>query len=128
MPRRKDDIMKISEALSRLDSYLGESVEASEKLIWLDRIEGIIYEEIILTHEDEIPRPPSCFEGERELICSGPYSDLYIFYMAMQRDMQMRDNVSYANNMAAFASSYSAFADHYNRRHMPKKEATKISL
>ena len=128
MPLRKDDDMKISEALSKLDAYLSESVESDEKLSWLDRIEGIIYNEIILTHEDPIPKPSSCFEGERELIAEEPYSDLYIFYMAMQRDMQMRDNVSYANNMAAFATAYSAYADHYNRRHMPKKEATKITL
>ena len=120
--------MKTSEALSKLDSYVSETVDTDEKLSWLDRIEGIIYEELVLTHENAFPKPPSCFEGERELICEEPYCDLYVFYMAMQHDMQMRDSVSYANNAQAFASAYTAFADHYNRRHLPKKFVSKISL
>ena len=120
--------MKISEALTKLDAYVSEAVDTDEALSWLDRIEGIIYEEIILTHTDGFPKPPPCSEGDRELICVEPYSDLYVFYMAMQRDMQMRDSVSYASNAQAFAASYSAFADNYNRRHMPKKTALKISL
>ena len=120
--------MKISEAVSRLDAYVSEAVDTDEKLFWLDRIEGIIYEELVMTHEDEIPRPPSCSEGDRDLICDEPYTDLYIYYMAMQRDMNMRDSVSYANNAAAFSAAYTAFADYYNRRHLPKKAAVKIGL
>ena len=120
--------MKISEALTKLDAYVSETVDTDEKLAWLDRIEGIIYEELILTHEDAVSKPPSCFDGERELLCGEPYCDLYIFYMAMQRDMQMRDSVSYANNAQAFAMAYSAFADHYNRRHLPKRISSKIRL
>ena len=120
--------MKISEALTKLDSYVSEAVDTDEKLAWLDRIEGIIYEELVLTHEDACEKPPTCFGEDRELLGGEPYSDLYVFYMAMQRDMQMRDNISYANNAQAFASVYSAFADNYNRRHMPKKIASKISL
>ncbi len=120
--------MKVSEAISGLDAYVSETVDTDEKLAWLDRIEGIIYEELVRSHEDEVEKPASCSEGERELLADEPYSDLYIYYMAMQRDMQMRDSVSYANNAAAFAASYSAFADHYNRRHMPKKISAKISL
>ena len=120
--------MKISEALTKLDAYVSETVETDEKLSWLDRIEGIIYEELVLTHADGFPKPPPCADGDRELICAEPYSDLYVFYMAMQRDMQMRDSVSYANNAQAFDAAYYAFADNYNRRHMPNKMASKISL
>lgn len=120
--------MKISEALTKLDSYVSETVDTDEKLSWLDRIEGIIYEELVKTHEDDFPKPPSCFDGERELICNEPYCDLYIYYMAMQRDMQMRDSVSYVNNAQSFNAAYCAYADYYNRRHMPKKMAIKISL
>ena len=76
--------MTVSEALTRLDTYVGETVDTDEKLTWLDRIEGLIYEEIIKTHENEIDAPHSCFEGERKLLCDEPYSDLYIFYMAQR--------------------------------------------
>ena len=120
--------MKISEALARLDAYVSETVDTDEKLLWLDRIEGIIYEELVRTHEDGFSRPPSCYAGDRELLCDEPYADLYIYYMAMQRDMQMRDSISYANNAAAFSAAYSAFADYYNRRHLPKKTAAKFDL
>ena len=119
--------MKISEALSQFDIYNGESTESNLKLMWLDRIEGMIYKEIVSNYEDAPPAPASCFEGERELLAEDPYSELYIFYMAMQSDLLARDSVSYLNNANSFSSAYSSFADMYNRVHK-HKTAGRIDL
>ncbi len=112
--------MKISEALSQFDIYNGESTESNLKLMWLDRIESTIYKEIVSNYEGAPQAPASCFDGERELLATGPYSDLYIFYMAMQSDLLARDSVSYLNNANAFSNAYSSFADEYNRTHKHK--------
>ncbi len=115
--------MTVSEAILRLDKYTGNEVESELKYLWLQMLEDIVYNEIVQTHLDPIDRPAPVSEGERELIVPDPYSEVYIHYMNMQNDLLLRDTRSYANSAAAFVSAYSAYADYYNRTHLPKSEA-----
>lgn len=120
--------MKISEAMTLIDEYTGTPIDESMKYLWLQDLEDLIYKEIILTHEDPGSLPAAVNEGDRELLCEDPYSEVYIHYMNMQNDLLLRDTYSYANSSAAFYAVYGAYADYYNRTHQPLSPAEVIKV
>ena len=120
--------MKVSNAIAYADKYAGDQISVELKYKWLQQLEDLIYEEIVKTHEPAVHRPPSVLMGDRELIAPDPYSEVYIHYINMQNDLFMRDTNSYSNSAAAFASAFSAFADWYNRSHMPVSQATEVKI
>lgn len=125
---RNGSNMKISEAMSLCDRFTGEPVDSEMKLIWLERLEGMIYDEIISTHENAPSRPLSCHEGDRELLANDTYAQIYVLYMAMQNDLLMRDAIGYCNSASMFGSAYNIFADWYNRTHTPLSNAASINI
>ena len=120
--------MKVSNAIAYADKYAGEQIPAELKYKWLQMIEDMIYEEIVKSHEDDLGKPPSILLGDRDLTAPEPYSQLYIHYINMQNDLYMRDTNSYINSSSAFASAYYAFADWYNRNHMPKSAVSEVKI
>ena len=113
--------MRISDAIAMFDKYAGDVADSQLKYHWLQQIEDIIYNEIISTHEREVEKPKSVLEGDRELLCPDAYAELYIHYLNMQNDLFLRDVNGYHNNANAFVAAYTAYADWYNRVHIPKE-------
>ena len=120
--------MKVSDAMMLFTKYAGAPVEDDLKYRWLQSIEDIIYNEIILTHHSHSEKPALITEGDRDLTAPDPYSELYIHYMNMQNDLFLRDHNSYANSSVAFAVSYASYADWYNRTHMPNACTEEINI
>lgn len=120
--------MKVSEIISLTDEYMAESVKNELKYRWLQQIEDIIYNEVILTHKDPVPRPAPVKGGDRDLLCPEPYSELYIHYLNAQNDLLMRDARSFENSASAFASAYNSYTDWYNREYAPIERVEEISI
>ena len=118
--------MTVSEIISLIDKYTGEKINEELKYRWLQQIEDVIYNEVILTHKDPVPRPAPVKEGNRELLCPEPYSELYIHYLSAQNDLLMRDARSFENSASAFASAYNSYTDWYNRENDPIEKAREI--
>ena len=115
--------MTVNEAIARCDEMIGDNCGREAKLRWLSDVESMLYQEIICTHEGFYERKnwrPFCADdGERELLAQDPYGELYVFYLMMRSHLLLQDMNQYNNAAALFASSYTSFADWYNRTHMP---------
>ena len=116
--------MTIQEALTRVDALKPNSYPQDTKVGWLSRIDGIIKQEIIDTHEggEDI-----AFDGydhdtnlSTKLIVSSPHDELYIKWLEAQIDYANGEIGKYNNGMAMFNAAYSDYFRHYNRLHMPK--------
>ncbi len=120
--------MKVSEAITLADKYIGSPIESELKYRWLQQIEDIIYNEVILTHKDPVPKPLPVLLDDRILLCPEPYSELYIHYLNAQNDLMHRDARSFENSASAFATAFSSYSDWYNRTHIPKIQVERIDI
>lgn len=115
--------MTIMEALHRVDTLKPNGYSNPEKIKWLSILDGIIKTEIIDRHEggDAV-----IFEGYEEdeeltrvLLVPAPYDEIYIHWLEAQIDYTNGEYDKYENSNTMYNSSYTAYANHYNRTHMP---------
>lgn len=115
--------MTIMEALYRIDEIKPNSYSQSEKIKWLSSLDGVVKSEIIDTHEGG---EDVVFTGYNEnsdlstiLLVPAPYDDIYLRWLEMQIDYANGEYGKYNNSMTVYNTAYSAYANHYNRTHMP---------
>lgn len=121
--------MTLNEAIDRIDILKPNGYSLTDKTRWLSTLDGRIKKNIIDNHEGE----DVVFNGydedtplTTELLVPAPYDDIYIHYLEMQIDYTNSEYGKYNNSMAMYESAYSAFANHYNRTHMPKGKKFKF--
>ena len=116
--------MTIMEAIHRIGAVKPNGYDQSQKIKWLNALDGIIKKEIIDTHEggDEIQFNGYTDESNllTELLVPAPYDDIYIRYLEMQIDYANGEYGKYNNSKTMYNEAYSAFQRHYNRTHVPK--------
>ena len=122
--------MTIMDALYRIDEIKPNSYSQSEKVKWLSTLDGVIKREIIDTHEGG---EDVIFNGYDEdadlattLLVPPPYDDIYLRWIETQIDYANGEYGKYNNSMAMYNTAYSAYANHYNRTHMPKGKKFKF--
>jgi hypothetical protein len=121
-------VMKVREAIDRVDSLKHNTYSNVEKVEWLSLIDGIIKDEIIDTHEDG---EDVVFEGytekdmDKELLVKAPYDVLYIRWLEAQIDYYNGEIARYNNSMMMYQTAYDTFDRYYNRTHMPKGQTVK---
>ena len=116
--------MTINEAIAKVDALKPNTYENETKIAWLSELDGIIYEECIRTHEgdEDIALPEyDAADMDTELIVQGPYSDIYVKYMAAQIDYNNAEFGRYGNSVKMFNSRLDEFYSWYTRTHMPKQ-------
>jgi hypothetical protein len=153
--------MTIMEALYRIDELKPNSYSQTQKIKWLSSLDGLIYTEIIETHEDNpfdtdeggvnarslnslqedgeegtapitpIPSDKVPGYGEDEdlstvLLVPAPYDDIYVRWLEAQIDYTNGEYGKYNNSIAMYNAAYTAFANYYNRTHMPKGKKFKF--
>lgn len=116
--------MNIIEAIANIDSFKPNNYTQTDKVAWLSRLDAMVKKEIIDTHEggEDI-----AFEGynddtpvETELLIPAPYDEVYLRWLEAQIDYANGEYGRYNNSMVMYNTSYTAFANYYNRTHMPK--------
>ena len=121
--------MTIIEAINRIDSLKPNNYSQDDKVAWLSKIDGIIKEKIIDTHEggDGI-----VFDGydtdtntATELLVPAPYDDLYVRWLEAQIDYANSEYGKYNNSMTMYNAAYAEYENYYNRCHMPKGKKLK---
>jgi len=99
--------MTLQAALSAFNTEYYNSLTEEQKAEWLEILEKNIYKTIILCHEggDKIKYIPfgSVPSDKLELLVEDPFSDLYIKYLAMKRDLYFSDIEKYNNSSLTFA-------------------------
>ena len=116
--------MTILEAINRVDSTKPNSYTQIEKVDWLSTIDGIVKSEIIDTHEggeDVIYEGYNVDTGlDTELLIPAPYDDVYIRWLEARIDYANGEYNKYNNSLTAYNDAFELYANHYNRKHMPK--------
>ena len=115
--------MTLMEALHRIDTIKPNSYSQVEKTKWLSSLDGIVKTEIIDMHEGG----NITFNGysddtapTTELLVPAPYDDIYLRWLEARMDYANGEYGKYNNSVTMYNTAYSAYANHYNRTHMPK--------
>ena len=116
--------MTIMDALYRIDEVKPNSYSLDEKIKWLSSLDGVIKNEIIDTHEGGEDVVFNGYNADTdlttELLVKAPYDDIYIRWAEMQIDYSNGEYGKYNNSMEVYNTAYTAYANYYNRTHMPK--------
>lgn len=115
--------MKIIEAINKIDSLKHNTFAQSDKVEWLSRLDAMVKNEIIDTHEcSEI----IYFVGyddstdlQTELLIPEPYAEVYLRWMEAQIDYYNGEYKKYNNSISMFNTAYNGYKNYYNRTHMP---------
>ena len=122
--------MTIIEAINRIDSLKNNTYTQDEKVAWLNRIEWIIKQEIIDTHEGGEDVTFTGYDGSTdvttELIAAAPHDELYLRWLEAQIDFANGEYSRYSNTYSMFNTAFTAFQNYYNRTHMPLSTSLKF--
>ena len=122
--------MTIMSVITLLQSVKPHQYDDATVVRWISDVEGLLYKEIVCGHEMpvdeegnlvEISHGPYNPETDMDtvLMVPEPYSDVYVKYLAAQIDYHNAEFARYNNSMVMYNMALSAFADWYNRNHMP---------
>ena len=115
--------MTLAEAISLVDKLKPNQYVESFKIKWLSKLDGQIYKEVFLTHED---CPIESFDGysidsqNTELLVPYPYDeDIYNYYLQAQIDKENGETAKYNQSITLYNNAFLAFQNWYNRTHTP---------
>lgn len=138
--------MNIEEAINRFDSLIHNTYSQEDKLAWLSRVDGMVYNHIIMTHEghEDVSFPDytdtiddtidntiddtidDTIDLETELLIPEPYSDAYLYWLEAQVHYYNGEYHKYNNAIVQFNTEYEAYADYYNRNNKPINEGKRF--
>lgn len=110
--------MTVSEVIAEVDSTRPNAYSTEQKTKWLGAVEDLIYREILRKHTD-CPEEHGTVSGTTELYAQGVYAELYVTWVLSKIDLSNREYESYNNMAVLYNEQYRAFADYWNREHMP---------
>lgn len=115
--------MTIMEAISRTDGLKQNTFSNSDKVVWLNKVDGMVKCLIIDKHEGG---EAVTFEGytdetpmDTELLVPAPFDTLYQRWLEAQIDLANVEYDKYNASISLFNTEYHAFEDDYHRTHMP---------
>ena len=115
--------MTIIEAINRIDTLKPNTYAQETKVYWLSKLDGIIFDKIIKTHEGAEMEQFNGYSAETpidtKLIVSAPYDDIYLRWLETQIDYANGEFARYNNGVQAYNDAYTAYFRYYNRHHMP---------
>ena len=120
--------MKVGEMIAQFDLHAPNVVEQDEKIRWLSRIDGMVFNELIETHEGGHEND---FEGYSQgaegcnLLIDDNHCDVYLFYMDMRLYYHLGESTRYNNAKAQFDECYAAYSRWYHKHHTPKRSAVR---
>lgn len=122
--------MTIRQALTQVEQVKPNAVPDEVLVQWLNEVDQTIFKELVKTHEygtelvfGGYDRTDASGADSVVLLAPEPYSQLYVYYLCAQIDMQNQEFDLYRNNAALYNKAYSDYASYYNRKIMPASEA-----
>ena len=122
--------MTINEAITRLDSLKPNGYTLPDKIGWLSIVDGMIKNNIIDTHEGGEAVTVNGYNDDTpldtELIVKAPSDELYLSWLSSKVDYYNGEYLKYNNNIVRYNDTLTAYANYYNRTHMPKGKKIKV--
>ena len=123
--------MTIQAAIDMVDTLKPNMFPRHQKVAWLNELDGMIWREIILTHEGV--SPDEQFVGydqdadpSVELLAPEPYTDIYKHYMATKMDVANRETNEYVKDNVLFNNAWQTLCDYWNRRYTPRTKIKQL--
>lgn len=123
--------MTVSELLTAVDALHPNQFPKNTKLRWLNEVEQTLYEEVILTHEQDlvIEKPEYNSESDNDvLLAEDPYSRLYVLWLDAQISYYNHESMQYDRAAQSFNDAYQEWRNWYNRNHMPVGRVNHLHL
>ena len=122
--------MTILEAITNIDTLKYNTYTNEDKVDWLSRLDAMIKRLIIDTHEGgETVK----FDGYTEmtdvdtvLLVPAPFDEVYLRWMEAQIDYHNGEYDKYNNAIIMYNTAFEAYANFYNRLHMPKGRGSRF--
>lgn len=116
--------MTIKVLFDKLMALKPHAYSDAQLLDWLTRIEGQIFADIILTHDnpegiDFTGYTTDMDKNTTTLIVREPHDDVYLYYLASQVDLYNQEMDKFNNNADLFNETYRRFEMFWNRNRMP---------
>lgn len=123
--------MNLQTALDRVDVHRPNHVNETQKIAWLNELDGQINTELVRTH---CTRPGQfCFkgyddttDGDTVLLAPFPYDELYFYYLCAQVDNVNQEIEKYNNDRELFNNAYKLLSDWMNRTFRPVQRCRQI--
>lgn len=116
--------MTILQAIEHTDGLIHNTYTQEEKVHWLSLADATVKEQLIDTHADP---PEVLFNGydkdtplDTPLLVPEPYADLYPHWLEAQIHYYNGEYGKYNQAYAMYSAALKAYANQYNRTHMPK--------
>lgn len=114
--------MKIKTAIDRVYAVRPDSFTPDEKVEWLNHLDGQIYQEVILTHENPQNISFSKYDAsdlEKELLIPFPYDKIYTSYLKMMIEEAYGETEAYNNALYLYNENKKDFLSYWNRTYRP---------
>ena len=116
--------MTIIEAVNGIDSFKTNTYSREDKIQWLSKLDMTVKLEIIDTHEGgddiEFSGYTSATPVDTVMLIPSPHEDVYLRWLEAQIDYANGEFGKFNNAITMSNAAYAAFANYYNRTHMPK--------
>lgn len=120
--------MTVNEAITKIDNVKPNAYSIEDKIEWLSQLDGLVYQEIIKTHNDFEETTENEFtgytseDGDNDMLIPFPYENVYIEWLTAQIDLTNADIGRYNNSVMSFYNDYNQFANWYTRNNMPTQK------
>lgn len=130
--------MTINQILAEVDELTPNTYEVPIKIGWLSKVDGRVFEEVILTHEHDLvedeegnlhePTFPGYTEADvnTELLIPDTYADTYRDYLMAMIAYTNGETDRYSNSMIMFNMNFSDFVNWYNKTHLPIQKPLRL--
>ena len=113
--------MTVLQAVGLCDGLVHNTCTQAQKVRWVEMLEERIHRLVLGMF---VPEPEAFVPiGEdlgRELLASGPFEDMYLYWLQAQVCYSQGEFSDYNAAIAQYNRLYLAFAADYGRTHMPK--------
>ncbi len=120
--------MTISDAITMVDALRPNQYSKDMKIRWLSRLDGMIWQEVIRTHEGAAETFDGYSSAElesKEMLVAAPYDeDVYNNYLQAMIDRENGEAGKYSQSITLFNAAFVRWRNWYNREHMAKDAGT----
>ena len=116
--------MTIAQAIAQADKLKPNLMDTATKIAFLNQIENIIWDELVMAHEHEEteevqPDYDAQTSTSTELIVPVPYDMVYVYWLMAQMDHQNMEYEKYNNDYAMFTNMYDNLSNWWIRHKRP---------
>lgn len=125
--------MTIQEALDLLDEMKPNMMSRKTKIKFLQEIEQLIHEEILMKHahlpwQAIMPTYSEDTDPGTKLLAPDPYSMVYVYWLMSKVDIMTQEDGRYNIDRMQFEQAYQTLNDWWNRKFVPVPRVREIRI